>query len=1249
MSHSRPTRVMEGKAAPPTDGSATNGPASHRIFAAILILGAYSQIVQAILVREGLVVFYGNEVSLGAFFGSWLFWIAVGSVSVLRLRDHPFVRHPLPWLRRALLLLPLLLLLQILFLRQVRPLLNVSSSEFVPLGELFFALFLITIPSSLLLGLAFPLACKALRDRSSKLKTGTAVGDVSRLYVADALGALLGGVLFTFVLIQWVGLAGSLGLIILLLSVTAWSLAADGHIDRRLSLLLGLSGILIMLPPISHRLDRQLEELRFANLQPGMELLDSVETRYGHLAVARLGEQLSIVADGQITDSFPQTEQAQQEAAYFLSQAAGARRLLMFGGYAGDLLAELLRYPVERIDLVVEDRRAYEHLRPYLPEKNLRALNDPRLQLHFLDGRRYLNRLTPSQRFDLALVLDATPASAYSNRYFTAEFYLQIRNHLSSEGVFCTQVSSASNYLGRTVRSFAGSVFHTLEEILPDIAIMPGDVHVYCATASPGRVTEQPAELRRRYLDTPLDEHAFPADSFQSLLPAEDIRYVRDRLQQGGAELNSDDRPVTYYLNMILWSRFSASGFADWLENLRGLGPWPYLLPSLLFVPLWLLHSALHGFNRPRLLRGSSTLALFTLGLIAMAAQLVVLFSYQAHVGFMFGRVALINGLFMTGLALGAGLGQRLARSRWPALALAGVLLLCASGLALMPSLLGMLGEAVTVWQEPGYLILSLLLGLSAGTGFPLGVQLIQLEQAQVVRSSGMAGAADNLGGAVGGILTGTLMVPILGVDWTCQLLALFALLALLPLLFAQFSPRSFRVLAERGHSTFPWPGLGWVLTFVVLLTFAWHLLQRGNEPGPQLRFGDQQLSAISGSTVFKLKQSPFDYYLGAGADQPATATVALSSMAAAPEVRGYAGPINLLLALDEQGLLRGVSYIDSAETPSYIAGIDQWLADLQGRDLSTASLSLDNIDALSGATVSSQAALEAINRSARAAGQTEFERIFAPEPKGKGNESPAAWRSLKFLVTLALLLGFFPVYLSGSEGGRLAYQGASLLILGIWFNTLVTEIDLLNLGLGHWPSLTENPQRWLLIGFVLVTGLLFGQVWCGYVCPFGALQEFVSRAGHRLGLRSYPDRHLETRVRFLKFLLLALLLTAVWASGDLFWGLFNPMQHAFRLPWRGWMVGILLAVLVGALLYYRFWCRYFCPFGAFLALSNKLALLQKLAPERRYQHCDLGVKEAFDIDCIHCNRCLSGKDTRIRPHPQSQTEADEPQTPRSV
>ena len=204
-----------------------------RIFLAMLILGAYSQVVQALLIREGLVVFYGNEISLGAFFASWLVWLAVGSWLVLWLRERQWVSKPLLWLPRLMLLLPVVVVCQVLLFRLVRLLLDVSASEFVPLDQLFLSLFLITAPGSLLLGIAFPLGCQALQESLADRPGGEGVQVISRLYIADALGALLGGVLFTFVLVQWLGVVGTLGVLTLLLSLSVIRLTAVGSGQRR--------------------------------------------------------------------------------------------------------------------------------------------------------------------------------------------------------------------------------------------------------------------------------------------------------------------------------------------------------------------------------------------------------------------------------------------------------------------------------------------------------------------------------------------------------------------------------------------------------------------------------------------------------------------------------------------------------------------------------------------------------------------------------------------------------------------------------------------------------------------------------------------------------------------------------------------------------------------------------------------------------------------------------------------------------
>lgn len=1242
-----------GRRVPPGDPDYTDGvvphhltsPVPHRFspLLAILVLGAFSQVAQAVLIREGLVVFYGNEVSLGAFYASWLLWLAAGSAVALRwepLRAASAQPRPpaaMAPLRLILCALPLVLIVQVLALRSVRWFLEVSASEYVPLGDLFLILTLVNLPGGILLGLAFPLTCHALADATDS----GMVGPVARTYVADALGALLGGVLFTFVLIRWLGPIQTLGLVTSALAITAGLLGAPPlcpppqppRFRSWLPWPLALAGLILALPPVATPLGQALERWRFASLQPGMELLDSLDTPHGHLAIARLGRQTSVVADGQVQQSFPLPLEIERQAAFFIAQGTTGdqtpRRVLSLGGYPSGLAAGLLHYPLERLDQVEQDRAAFERVRTYLDEAGRAALEDPRLTLHFTDPRRFLRRLAPESTYDLILSLDATPASAAGNRLFTREAFTLVRDRLAPGGVFCTQVGAASNYIGRAVGGYAGSLYRTLHEVFSQVVLVPGDPQTFCAGNPPARLTEDPAQLQRRYLTADLKEHRLPPGTFATLLPAPEVTFLHAQLDRAGAmaEVNRDARPVTYYLNMVLWGQFSGSGFVTWLERLHRLGPWPYLLPPLLFVCLWLVRALLEGAGRTEWARSGGVFALAVLGFIAMASQLAILFSYQAQVGLVYERVALLNGLFMTGLALGGGAVRPMAAGRRADLGLMGLLAGTALGLLLLPAVLQWLATLGEGPREAGYLALTLTLGLLAGAGFTLCVGLGRAGDASALRGGALAMAADSLGGALGGLVTGALMVPILGLEGTCRVLAVPALLALIPLGaplgFARLVPASRSGPTARAAPSLPWPGIGWGLIYGVLLVYAGHLLGVQASPGPQVRFDPGQLAEVSGSTRFRLEESPFVHYLGRADDEDGPETVTLAGAAAGPGPNGFAGPIELLLAVGRDGSLRGVRYLDSHETPAYIAGIEGWLSGLRGLDLSRAPLSLARVDGLSGATVTSRAVLETINQAARRGTGAAFGRPMPPPPEARGGG--ADWG---LIATTALLLLFFPVYLSGDERARLVLQAAALGVLGLWLNTLVTEMDLLNLSQGRAAAPAENPQHWLLLGFVAVSSLLFGQVWCGYLCPFGAIQEFCSRLGRRLGLRAYPGRSLDHWARLLKYLLLAALLVLVWTTGEATWATFNPMQHAFGGQLGGWQLGLTGTVLVIALVYYRYWCRYFCPLGAFLALGNRLAFLQHLGPRRRFEHCDLGVKGDYDLDCIRCHRCRSGRDT---------------------
>jgi spermidine synthase len=1219
------------------------------LYLSLIVYGAFSQITQALLIREGLVVFYGNEISLGVFFGSWLLWIAVGSALAIPLRKR--ISSPLPWIRGLLLSLPLLLGIQIITTRLVRNFFDISSTQFIAFGDLFAAVTLINLPSALVIGIAFPLACKALNLELQSRHSETAIADnsqqvvqgISSLYIFDALGALVGGFAFTFLLIELAGVWISWAAVMLSIAVTSLLLGGlrqdAAPVPARLLDIAGwlwlAFAVVFLFTPLEEKFSRLTETVRFQTLQPGLELLDTVETRYGHVAIARLEEQVSVVNNGRIGISFPNTEDAEKLAAYFFTQGNWPKRILMFGGAASDLLAELLRYPVQGITVVEQDQLAFRHTLPWLPDRTRKALKDDRLEIKFQDGRHFANQLH-DENYDLVLVLVADPSSAQENRYFTHEFYQRLRQLMSDSGVICTEVSSASNYFGSSISSYSGSVLATLERSFDHVAIMPGDTHTYCASSQADQVSEDARLLRWRYQMTPLDEHRFPAASFSSMLPQDRIDFVRQQLHQEQAEINSDARPVTYYYNMILWGTFSSSQFVEWLQKLKRMGTVPYLVPLLVLVVLTLLRFSMQPLNVPYFTRQSASLVLVVLGMIAMAAQLTLLYSYQAHVGFVFSRIALLNSLFMAGLALGAGfIGQQLVRSGQSTYALIAVMVSTTVMLMLLPTLYSSMGDMGLDVQQPIYLSLTVLIGLLTGTGFPLAVSLTEADTANVLHTSGLTAAADNLGGAIGGFITGALLVPILGVSMTCYTLALVAFFGTLPLLYVSTPLVKISWLRSRGYQAFPWSTLSWAVLWLVLSLFIIMLILPQEVRQPTMTFDQGRLNAVSQSNEFIFKDKPLPHYLGYDKkveEGKIPDTVSLSSMAISHDISGYAGPINLLLSLDRNAVIRGVEYIESDETPSYISGIEQWLNTLQGISLADKPLSLDEIDGLSGATTSSRAAIETLNRTASKASQLVFEQpLFSAMP------APTIdWLQPKVIVLVLVLTLFFPVWRSGRDDWRLYYQGLVLVVLGFWFNALVTEVDLVHLTQWSMPSPYASLLHFILIAFTIVVTLLLGQVYCGYICPFGALQEFISRIGRYFYLRNEPGQHLERRMRYLKYLLLAGMLIGYWVTRDMFWVNFNPMQHFFAFNLSGWILLITVISLLGALVYYRFWCRYFCPFGAFLAFGNKIALLLKWGPQRDYTHCDLGVRDDYDIDCIHCQRCIEGKDYGLRKHSQA-------------
>jgi hypothetical protein len=165
-----------------------------------------------------------------------------------------------------------------------------------------------------------------------------------------------------------------------------------------------------------------------------------------------------------------------------------------------------------------------------------------------------------------------------------------------------------------------------------------------------------------------------------------------------------------------------------------------------------------------------------------------------------------------------------------------------------------------------------------------------------------------------------------------------------------------------------------------------------------------------------------------------------------------------------------------------------------------------------------------------------------------------------------------------------------------------------------------SNMEVFVLMTGAIVLALAFGPIYCANACPFGAAQELLSLA--RLCVR--PSPHLERRMRYVRYVVLAALLGGWMLTGSRSLVAADPLGQAFAGKLAGGAMLLAAIALVASLFSFRFWCRTFCPVGALLSLAGRIGLALRIAPRKRYDLCDLGAVGDRDVECLHCNRCLT-------------------------
>ena len=177
------------------------------------------------------------------------------------------------------------------------------------------------------------------------------------------------------------------------------------------------------------------------------------------------------------------------------------------------------------------------------------------------------------------------------------------------------------------------------------------------------------------------------------------------------------------------------------------------------------------------------------------------------------------------------------------------------------------------------------------------------------------------------------------------------------------------------------------------------------------------------------------------------------------------------------------------------------------------------------------------------------------------------------------------------------------------------------------WNTLLSDPLLIVLMSYVLVTFFVWGRgVFCGWLCPFGALQELIANIGKFLKIKQIkiPEKYNKNSLNIKYIILLTLFITCFIAPNFLNLGSeIEPFKTAISMKFnREWYYVIYAILLLAVGLFIeRFFCRFICPLGAFMAIGGKLRIFNSFLKRRNEcgSPCKLCSNEC-PIDAIEKN-----------------------------
>ncbi|MFA5362802.1 MAG: hypothetical protein WC335_06120 [Candidatus Omnitrophota bacterium] len=732
----------------------------------ILIVGASGIIAQVFLLRELLVGFYGNELTVGIILGNWILGEALGAYLIGKMVSSRSSAAPVVPFFILQFVFSAAFILSLYAARVFKTVLGIPFAEAAGLTPVFLISLAVNFPVAFCHGGLFSCLCRM------QSPGGRAIG---KTYVWETKGTIVGGLAATYFFIprfnsfQAAEIIGMVNCAVCLLFLR--NLRVKFHRVLAAGAFLLFSLVLVIIGP------GRLQDSSLLTQWKGARVLDYRNSVYGNIVVTGQEQQYTFYYNGLpfITVPYPDIIFSEEFGTIPLLFSDSPADILVIGGGAGGVLERILRHPVTRVDYAQIDPQVIGMLKKFPTFVTEKELRDARVRVINTDGRFFLKH--GAGKYDVILTAFPQPSDLAVNRVFTREFFAEAKQKLTKNGVLAFCLPGSLTYVGKELRDVNAGIYRAAEIVFGSVRVIPGEVTLYLASENPALLVQDAAVLSAKLERRDIRSGLLTPDYLRYRLDKRKEKWFLELITESSVPPNSDFAPRAVYDMMLFWNKQFSDPLAKIFESavISGVKT-AGIVVFLLFVAgvYWVLRRKKRLWTRPVL-----AYSILTTGFFSMLINLMLIFIFQSACGCLYYKIGLLISFFMAGIAAGGmlvtSMVKRLKMGLRFYMAVEILIIVFTAVFFSMPA----------IWiRNAGqlfFMILFFLPGFLAGLAFPLAASVYREKDAGgYAETAGILYGSDLLGGWLAGMIGGVLLVPLAGLAGTCLIIIFLKLSSLL-------------------------------------------------------------------------------------------------------------------------------------------------------------------------------------------------------------------------------------------------------------------------------------------------------------------------------------------------------------------------------------------------------------------------------------------------------------------------------------